>query len=417
MAPRRWTCLVAAAALWILGAPPAEGQISIFETGAAGEPLSLGLSGYVRSLTGIHDTGYELPTGDRRSAFNGEVARLKWSAGWGRRLRLDVHQRLQVQVSTSEGGFGSSVAGFGVSALPGRAVDLESVWIDDERLRVWHDVDRLALSVYTAVADVTVGRQAITWGNAQLFPVADLWARFSPFELDTEEKPGVDAVRVLTYPTPDLELDAVVADRGARDDVSAGVRASLSVADADVYAAAGRLWNEAMALAGATWLLETVRLRAEAVLPRDLDEGRWLDPRATAGADWIGPRVTVTGELHFNGLGADDPSGYLDRLSSESFARGESYFLGRAYVGGSVAWTADAAERLRLAGSVLVNLDDGSAALSPVGRWDLGQATTLSVGGLVTLGDVPDFGGTLPQPRSEYGTYGDLGYTRVSVYF
>lgn len=395
----------------------AEGQIRIFEGEAADRPLELDLTGYVRSLTGIHDTGYDLPAGDRRSAFNAEVVRLEWGAAWGDRIRLDVHQRFQVQVSTDEEGFGSSVAGFGVSALPGRAVDLEWTWVDDERLRAWHDVDRLALSIRTSAADVTLGRQAITWGNAQIFPVADLWARFSPFELDTEEKPGVDAIRVLAYPAPGLELDAVVADRGRRDDVSAGARASLSLPGADVYVAGGRLWNEAMAMAGVTWLLESTRLRAEGLVARDLEEGRWLDPRATVGIDRIGARWSVTGELHFNGLGTGDPSGYLERLGSESFARGESYHLGRVHAGGSVAWTADRAEQLRLLGSVLFNLDDGSVALSPVGTWDVGAAVTLSLGGLLTSGDTPAFTGPLPELASEYGSYGDLGYTRVSVYF
>ncbi len=105
--------------------------------------------------------------------------------------------------------------GFGVSVIPGRRWDLSSVFVDQERLRVWHDVDRLSLTWYNDVADVTVGRQAITWGISNVYPVADLWAQFSPFELDTEEKPGIDAVRVLSYPGQRLELDAVVADRGS----------------------------------------------------------------------------------------------------------------------------------------------------------------------------------------------------------
>ena len=90
--------------------------------------------------------------------------------------------------------------GFGVSVIPGRRWDLSSVFVDQERLRVWHDIDRLSLTWYTDFADITVGRQAITWGISNVYPVADLWAQFSPFELDTEEKPGVDAVRILSYP-------------------------------------------------------------------------------------------------------------------------------------------------------------------------------------------------------------------------
>lgn len=381
--------------------------------------FSLGIGGYVRSLTGIHDAGYTVPTGDRRSSFHSDVARIEWRAAWGDRLVLEAHQRIQVRVSSSGGPFGS-VAGFGVSADPGRAVDLESVWRPDERTRVSHDLDRLAVTAYTSLGDVTVGRQAITWGSSLLFPVADLWARFSPYELDTEEKPGVDAVRVLAYPAPGVEVDAVVADRGARDDVSAGVRATWTSGAADLWGGAGRLWNEAMVLGGATWIFDTTKLRAEAVVPRDLDAGRWLDPRMTLGFDWVGSRWLLTAEYHFNGLGAPDPRSYAGRLASESFARGESYFLGRHYLGGSVSWTADAQERVRVTATALTNLGDPSGALLPGVSWDLGASARLTLGGLLTAGDEPAFLlGGLPDVRlrSEYGTYGSLGYGLISIYF
>jgi len=417
--PLRWIALRVSAALALsLSAPLTVpgvllAQVSLIE----GDRFSFGASGYLRSLTGISDLGYEPPTGDRRSGFHGDVARVRWRARWGDVAVLEIHDRVQTRISTTEAGLGESVAGFGVSAAPGRWADLEWVWIDDERLRAWHDLDRLSLTAYTPVADVTVGRQAITWGTALIFPVADLWARFSPFELDTEEKPGVDAVRILAYPASGLEVDAVVADRGERDDVSAGVRATWSLSSADLYGAAGRIWNQAMALGGITWILDTVKLRAEAAAARDLDADAWLDPRITAGVDRIGGRWTVSAEYHFNGLGATDPEGYLTRLASEAFARGESYFLGRHYLGGLASWTVDAQERVRLSGTVLVNLGDPSGTLFPTVSWDLGGATTLSLGGLVALGEEPDLAGTESGLRSEYGTYGSLGYSRFSLYF
>lgn len=400
---------------WAVAVPPipAAGQTSLVERG----PFSLGLSGYVRALTGIKDAGYDPPAGDRRSGFHGDVLRVRWRARWGRRAVLEIHDRVQTRISTTAPGLGESVAGFGVSADPGRAVDLTSVWIDDERLRAWHDVDRFALSVYTPVADLTAGRLAITWGTSLVFPVADLWGRFSPFELDTEEKPGVDAVRILAYPSAGLEVDAVLADRGDRDEISAGVRATWSLPSADLYAGAGRLWAEAMILGGVTWLFDTVKLRAEGVAALDLDADRWLDPRLTAGVDRIGGRWTVSLEYHFNGLGAATPEGYLSRLSSETFTRGESYFLGRHYLGTLASWTVNAQERIRLAGTVLVNVRDPSGAVLPTVSWDLGGSSSLSVGGLVSLGEEPVFAGPDPGLRSEYGTYGSLGYSRFSVYF
>lgn len=408
------TLVLGACLATLLGpATPATGQTPLVESGR----FALDLGGYVRSLTGVHDAGYEPPSADRRSGFHGDVIRLKWRAAWTDAVVLDVHDRIQAEVSSSPAGFGSSVAGFGVSAPPGRSVDLETVWIDDERLRVSHDLDRLALTLYTPAADVTIGRQAITWGTSLLFPVADLWAQFSPFELDTEEKPGVDALRILTYPTSDLEVDAVVADRGKGNGVSAAVRATWSLSSADLYAAAGRLWEEAMALGGVTWLFDTWTLRGEAVVSRDLDADRWLTPRLTVGVDRLSSPVSLSAEYHFNGLGAGAAPGYAERLQSERFARGESYFLGRHYLGLSASVAVDPQERIHVAGTVLSNLGDPSGALLPAVNWDVGRSARLSLGGLLGFGKKPTFDGAVPELRSEYGTYGDLGYAQVAVYF
>ena len=66
---------------------------------------------------------------------------------------------------------------------------------------------------------------------------------------------------------------------------------------------------------------------------------------------------------------------------------------------------------------MLVNLDDPSGAFFPALAWDVGQAATLSLGALVALGDEPTFEGPTPRIESEYGTYGNLGYVQLSVYF
>jgi hypothetical protein len=294
-------------------------------------------------------------------------------------------------------------------------VDLTTRLVEEERLDVWHDVDRLAVTVRTGVADVTVGRQAITWGLSALFPVADLWAQFSPFELDTEEKPGSDAVRLLSYPVRGLELDAVAAARGTAEDWSAGLRATLDLPTADLYAAAGKFWNEAMVLGGITYVLDRMKVRAEAALPYDLDADAWQRLRATVGVDWLSSRLSIMAEYHLNGIGADDPSGYLAALADSRLGRGESYYLGRHYLGAALGYTADQQARLTLAFSALWNVEDGSAMATPILSYDLGQSTSVSLGALQSFGAVPRI--LPPALRSEFGTYGDLWFTRVSVYF
>ncbi len=88
-----------------------------------GTETTLDLGGYVRSLTGFQDLGYDPIVTDRRGAFNGQVIRLKWLVDVGGWLRLNVHNRLQSQYSSSGR---AGVLGFGVSAVPGRGINLKT---------------------------------------------------------------------------------------------------------------------------------------------------------------------------------------------------------------------------------------------------------------------------------------------------
>lgn len=390
----------------------ASGQRTLFEKG----PTSLELGGYIRSLTQLYDTGYDTPTSENREGgLHAEVVRLKWNLHLSESLHLEVHNRFQARVSSAALGQGGSAVGFGVSVTPGRRWDLSNVMVDQDHLRAWHDVDRLALTWYSGFGDITAGRQAITWGISNLYPVADLWAQFSPFELDTEEKPGIDAVRILKYPAGNIELDFVVADRGSPRSLSAGVRASLSLPWGDLFAGGGKFWREAIGLIGISAPIDIYKVRAESALPYSLDQEAFKLPRVTLGVDRLGGETMLSLEYNFNGIGATNSRDYLDVLQDPRFAQGETYFLGRHNLGGVASWT-PGNDRLSLVLSSLLNLQDPSGALVPSLTYDMGQATRISAGALVSFGDTPIF---LPEPslRSEFGAYGDFVYTTLSIYF
>lgn len=389
-----------------------EGQFTLIEKGET----ELDVGGYVRSLTQLYDPGYEIPgVEDREGGIHADVVRLKWNLRLGPSVLVEVHNRFQARVTSSASGLGESAVGFGVSVVPGRRWDLSSTFVDQERLRVWHDLDRLSVTVYSSLADITAGRQAITWGLSNVYPVADLWAQFSPFELDTEEKPGVDAVRVLSYPRGDLELDAVVADRGSSETLSAGVRAILTLPWADLYAGGGKFWREAMALLGISAPIGTFKIRGEGALPYDLDAETFKLLRATLGIDWLGGETMLSLEYNFNGIGATESAEYTRVLEDRRFLQGETYFLGRHNLGGAATWT-PGNDRVSLTLSALTNLQDPSAAFVPNLTYDIGQSTRLSAGALLSFGDTPRFD-PAPELRSEFGTYGDFGFLMLSIYF
>ena len=68
----RWIIALAC----ILLAAPASAQIGLVRN----ENFALDLTGYVRTLTGVHDAGFDLPDLTSTTGFHGAITRLKWTA-------------------------------------------------------------------------------------------------------------------------------------------------------------------------------------------------------------------------------------------------------------------------------------------------------------------------------------------------
>jgi hypothetical protein len=185
-----------------------------------------------------------------------------------------------------------------------------------------------------------------------------------------------------------------------------------------------------MAMGGVTLLLDQSRLRAEAVLPWTLDSGdvgpgapvasgRLQPPRVTLGAERLGGTWLIGAEYHHNGIGRHRPERYPEALLDPRLQRGESYFLGRHYLGGVGSWSPDVENRLNLVATLLANASDRSAVLTPALTYDLGQATRLGAGALLSLGARPATTLAPPflRPRTEFGLYGNALFVTASVFF
>ncbi|MFP4599899.1 MAG: hypothetical protein ACLFVJ_16695 [Persicimonas sp.] len=405
-----FVCILVALAL--LAPTAATAQISILD----GEDSYLELGGYIQSVSGVQYLTYDTPDFvEDTTGINAEVLRLEWRGQLTDEVTFEVHNRFFGQISSADQGLGTGeVIGLGASRRPDRSLDLSSDLLDEEGLIINHDVDRAAVTIYTDTADVTVGRQAITWGRAVLFPVADLWTKFSPFELDQTQKRGTDAARVLAYPSMSTELDFVIADRGCLDDLSGGARASHAFDWGDGFVAAGKFWNEIIAMAGVSATTGNWRGRAELAEPYDLDDGELDLPRATLGADYIAADFQVSAEYHFNGAGQPDPDDYLAQLQSDVFERGESYYLGRHYVGGLVSYSG--LERTQLALSAIANVGDPSVIVAPSFRYILSDEADINFGAFQGVGEDPVVE-LPPEVNSEYGLYGGFAYTQLRVFY
>lgn len=398
-------------------APAAEATVPIAEWNDGEGRFEL--AGYVRSTSGVHDLGYGEPLFESTRGFNAAVGRVQWLALLGPDVELEVHQELLWTLTpaagSDPGGDGSSPTfGIGATREAKSTVDLQSTFVDASGARLTHDIDRLAATFYTDAADVTVGRQAITWGRSNLFPVADLWTRFSPFDLDTLQKPGIDAARALVYPSMSTELDVVVADRGSLEHLSGAVRGATTVDATEVWLAGGKFWGEVLAMGGFEYVFDRVKLRAEGVAPWHLDRAELDLPRATAGVEWFGLEFTAGAEYHFNGIGVEAAEEYVDQTADQQFRRGESYFLGRHYAGvyGSYAGITD----LELSLSMIGNVGDPSLVAAPTVRYQIAQNTTLGAGSFVSAGETPELR-PMPRFRSEFGAYGNFYFLELTAHY
>jgi len=382
---------------------------------AEGEWGNVTLSGQVRNQAGVQRFTYDtlglLPT---NSGVDSAVIRFEWRADVGERVSIELHDVFFFRVTSTEETLAGGGLGIGVSAIPGRTVDLSSELINEGGLLFTHDVDRLALRLYLDAADITLGRQALTWGRSSLFPVADLWGAFSPFESNTSEKPGSDAIRLITSPWERVELDFVVADRGELEDLSGGVRANLFLDRADAFVGMGKFWNELILLGGVSADVDSFSITVEGALPLDLDDGSVELPRATAGFMWFTTDLVLGFEYHFNGEGRSSNDEYLEEYGSEEVARGETYLVGQHYAGALLSYLIDPLVSLNL--SVIGNLADPSVIIAPSARYDIAQSVDITAGTYNAIGGEPEFA-LPPILNSEFGTYGDFYYVMMVGYY
>ena len=105
------------------------------------------------------------------------------------------------------------------------------------------NLDRLNVQWQTSAGDLTVGRQAMTFGSARVINPTDVFLPFNVQALNTEYRVGIDGIR-FQRPLGDLgELDlGIVLGDDARGSTSAAfARARTRLLDQDVTFTAMRL--------------------------------------------------------------------------------------------------------------------------------------------------------------------------------
>ena len=292
---------------------------------------------------------------------------------------------------------------------------------------LYQNLDRLNVTLRTGAGDLIIGRQPVAWGSGKVTNPTDVIAPFSFYELDKEERVGVDAVRFRLSLSALSEIDAgyVFGEHFRFDRSAFFLRSRVNVLKTDLgFLIEGFQEDLLLGLDVARSVGGSgVWLEAAYVFPDALNR---LSPkpshygRLTAGIDRsLTSKLYGFLEYHFNGAGSAHPATYAELFTQPAYTHGTVYLMGRNYL--SLGATYQAGPLIPVTGLVIWNATDGSFALSPQAEYNISQNIYLGAGAYLGLGRAPLtplLGTTLPPVlRSEFGSYPDFAYVSFRVYF
>jgi hypothetical protein len=277
-----------------------------------------------------------------------------------------------------------------------------------------HNPDRFFALIKLPFADVTVGRQPVSWGSSRVVNPTDVIVPFSFSELDKEERFGVDALRVRV-PLGSLgELEGgFVAGKGLRPENSAlFLRGKVNVFKTDLSLIAlefrrhlllGLDISRSIGQAGG-WLECAYVINNPDKSAAVQDDSNYF--RLSAGLDGqLFSGVYTFAEYHYSSAGASRPEDYPLLPAKNAFRDGAVYLLGRHY--GTIGATFQLSPLLSGVAMVLHNFSDGSWCFGPQIEYNVREDVYLAAGAFLFTG----------KSSSEFGLYPNLFFTSFRFYF
>lgn len=221
--------------------------------------------------------------------------------------------------------------------------ELAGSWLDDSdadsSTTMGYELDRAVYKRRFDKFTLSAGRQPIDWGTGRLWQPLNVFGAFAPVDLDTEYKPGIDAVVMDWYPSAFSTMTAAyvfspddnerITD--AKDSVAVHYR-RLVGEQAELALVAGQVNDNQVLGASFESEFKGIGLRAEAS-HYDLADGD-SGIFAIAGADYkFENGTTLAAELYNNGLGAGSTSELAATQSSPLVIQGLQPHLSKQVLG------------------------------------------------------------------------------------
>jgi hypothetical protein len=411
--------------------------------GTADDEAPLRIGGSFRTLVAaVKPVAVEQGPAPAAGGFDEALLRITLSGRPTERLAFEAHFVQSYTYSSVTSTVGpATVAGFGlvVGDTRYRAIDATADWLTKTRQAASLWADRLDVKIRLPRADITVGRQAITFGKTYLWNPLDEFLPFDARQFDRDYKPGVDAVRV-DVPTGRFSGVNLVAAAGREIDASGAYRGGAAVLDATWYGSAmfaryyttvrdwdlttqaGKVYGGYEVGAGVVGEIRRVEVRGEATY-------LWARPGLPLPAPLSGPLVeshlsavvgigkrfqnTLSLELeHFhNGAGSrHDLDAALVR-----YGAGVALQLSREITGMTVGY--EFTPIVIGSFAALHSWSDGSTRLQPMLTYSLSANMDLLGGGVVGIGRAPIADVFATHARSEFGSTPRAVFLEFKLFF
>jgi hypothetical protein len=358
---------------------------------------------------------------------------LKFHAGDASRYELAYENRVRLASPDSNLIAGGGLLPANLDA-PYRIDQLDEVVAssDDEAYTHRHEIDRLYaaydISFGERQGQFTIGRQSIGMGRGVFFGAIDMFAPFSPTEVDREWRRGVDAAK-LDVPLADTvscDLTAVLGETSDDSALLGRVRGYSMDSGNDLGVVFGKRGEDSLIGLTTSFTVGEASMYIDVAtfdIPEHGGDGQFfgmdgVTSKAVIGVSHKlggGDGPTLMAEYHYSGFGVEDVSD-LPMLPTDPFyqrlLRGDMQILTQQAVAMQLTW--ELSDVWSGGFTVIANPLDGSGVLQPALTWNFADNVTIAISGSVTWGDEPL--GPLPLPESEYGSGLSSLYLQISIY-
>ena len=370
-------------------------------------------SGYAKSFAVAQDK-IDNPVFSTDTIFQSQNSARLMLEGFGERTVWQLHYEVSPVMISRRLSF--DIPSFNIVGDSYRLTDIESsLSSDDAKTQVYQNLDRFNVQLQLNQGDLTIGRQAISFGSARIINPTDVFLPFDVQTFNTEYRTGVDAIR-FQRPMGELgEVDVgIVLGDGADQETSAAfLQLRGNVNGKDLHFALIEYAEQTLVGAGLQTALGDFGFWVEAASVTGDEDF----VRASLGLDYAFTEFTFAQvEYHYNEAGSDDPNDYIELAGRHPYRRGGVFLFGEQYLIPSVSVQLSPLWVMSAMG--IMNLSDDSAFFSISGAFNVAENFYMDFGIYHFRGDDLDISPLgFPELRSEYGANPDMFYTSIRYYF